>query len=68
MHNIKNPNKVIYNNWAIISILDIPNLYLWETCMSKKHADAMNKALIAEESRAEPLNVLIQVNTSEEDS
>jgi uncharacterized pyridoxal phosphate-containing UPF0001 family protein len=44
----------------------IPNLYTIQTLASIKAADAVNKAL--PEDRTSPLNVLLQVNTSGEDS
>lgn len=45
----------------------IPNLYTLQTLSSLKSADAINRALPADRESS-PLNVLLQVNTSGEDS
>ncbi|KAI0034767.1 hypothetical protein K488DRAFT_44797 [Vararia minispora EC-137] len=47
-------------------LASIPNIYSVQTVTSAKAASGLNKALHAE--RAEPLNVLLQVNTSGEDN
>jgi len=47
-------------------LASIPNLYAVQTLTSVKAATALNKALSAD--RTEPLNVLLQVNTSGEDN
>ena len=46
----------------------IPNLYAIQTLTSTKAASALDKALPPPTSRAAPLNVLLQVNTSGEDA
>ncbi|KAL0576835.1 hypothetical protein V5O48_005132 [Marasmius crinis-equi] len=62
-------------NWHFIGTLQsnkakllasIPNLHTVQTLSSEKTANALNKAL--PEDRTTPLNVLIQINTSGEDS
>ena len=50
----------------LLDVSAIPNLYAIQTISSTKTAEAVNKAL--PEGRATPLNVLLQVNTSGEDS
>ncbi|KAF9255746.1 hypothetical protein L218DRAFT_912039 [Marasmius fiardii PR-910] len=47
-------------------LASIPNLHTVQTISSEKTATALNKSL--PEARAVPLNVLIQINTSGEDS
>lgn len=47
-------------------MLAIPNLYAVQTVSSAKAADALNKAL--PDTRIEPLNILLQINTSGEDN
>ncbi|KAK7027253.1 hypothetical protein VNI00_015342 [Paramarasmius palmivorus] len=47
-------------------LASIPNLYAVQTISSEKGANALNKAL--PEDRTTPLNILLQVNTSGEDS
>lgn len=46
-------------------VRDVPNLFVVETVDSVKIADALNKA--SGEFRSEKLNVMVQVNTSEEE-
>ncbi|KAG8748112.1 hypothetical protein FRC10_008845 [Ceratobasidium sp. 414] len=48
------------------AIAGVPNLYCLHTLDSIKKADALQKALPA--TRKQPLNVMIQINTSGEDS
>uniref|UniRef100_A0A0W0EUN8 Pyridoxal phosphate homeostasis protein n=1 Tax=Moniliophthora roreri TaxID=221103 RepID=A0A0W0EUN8_MONRR len=48
-------------------VSSIPNLHTVQTISSSKIADALNKALPEERTKT-PLNVLIQVNTSGEDT
>lgn len=52
-------------------LTSVPNLYLWETCETTKMATAVDQALsksIIERTHGPKLKVLIQVNTSLEDS
>ena len=46
------------------SLLRVPHLHMLETLSSKTHADAVNSRW----QHDEPLNVMVQVNTSGEDS
>lgn len=50
----------------MLKVPGVPNLYLLETLSSVKVADLLQKNLAP--SRAEPLNVYLQVNTSGEDA
>ncbi|KAI8879678.1 hypothetical protein K501DRAFT_256316 [Backusella circina FSU 941] len=49
------------------TVAAIPNLFVVETVDSAKKADALNKACVAVD-RQGPLNVFVQVNTSQEDA
>lgn len=49
-------------------LLNVPNLYLVESVDREKTASALNKAAGAAENRTEKLRVLVQVNTSGEES
>ncbi|KAL3669781.1 hypothetical protein V7S43_005160 [Phytophthora oleae] len=55
----------VQSNKAKPLVRDVPNLFVVETVDSIKIANALNKA--SGEFRTEKLNVLVQVNTSEED-
>ncbi|KAI9592403.1 hypothetical protein BDF19DRAFT_451658 [Syncephalis fuscata] len=48
-------------------LADIPNLWMVETLDSQKRAELLNRACITAQ-RAEPLRVMVQVNTSDEES
>ncbi|KIJ60375.1 hypothetical protein HYDPIDRAFT_117291 [Hydnomerulius pinastri MD-312] len=48
------------------TLASIPNIYAIQTVTSTKAATALNKSLLPE--RADPLNILLQVNTSGEDA
>lgn len=52
--------------WLLCDPIAIPNLYAVQTITSTKAATALNKAI--PEERTSPLNILLQVNTSGEDS
>uniref|UniRef100_K3WAQ7 Pyridoxal phosphate homeostasis protein n=1 Tax=Globisporangium ultimum (strain ATCC 200006 / CBS 805.95 / DAOM BR144) TaxID=431595 RepID=K3WAQ7_GLOUD len=55
----------VQSNKAKSLVRDVPNLYMVETVDSIKIANALNKA--SGEFRTAQLNVLVQVNTSDED-
>ncbi|TMW60105.1 hypothetical protein Poli38472_000147 [Pythium oligandrum] len=55
----------VQSNKAKSLVRDVPNLFLVETVDSAKIATALNKA--SEEFRSSQLNVMVQVNTSEEE-
>lgn len=48
---------------SFFQVLKVPNLFMIETVDSVKLADLLNSKW----SKAEPLKVLVQVNTSQED-
>ncbi|KAF9006246.1 hypothetical protein BDZ89DRAFT_1233642 [Hymenopellis radicata] len=56
----------LQSNRRKLLLVPIPNLHTIQTLTSAKAASALNKALPP--TRAAPLNVLIQVNTSGEDA
>lgn len=55
----------VQSNKAKTLVRDVPNLFVVETVDSVKIANALNKA--SGEFRASKLNVMVQVNTSEEE-
>lgn len=55
----------VQSNKAKTLVRDVPNLFVVETVDSIKIANALNKA--SGEFRADKLNVMVQVNTSEEE-